>query len=71
MELRTTEGLHMQQLTPLFAQIRQVPVTFSRSHIGGLTSEEIVQTTWEELGQSIWTLEVRSGAFCIPALRDL
>lgn len=71
MGLKTTEGLHRQQLTPLFAQIRQVPITFSRSDIGGLISEEIVQTTWEELGQPVWTLEVRSGAFCIPALRDL
>lgn len=65
------EGLHMLQLTTLFAQIRQVPIAFSRSDIGGLISEEIVQTTWGELGQPIWTLTVQSGAFCLPALRDL
>lgn len=59
----------MQQLTSLSAQIRQAPITFSRSNIGGLNSEEIVQITWGELGQPIWSLEIQSGAFCIPAFR--
>ena len=65
--LKTAEVLHMQHLCLPRLDTRQVPITFSKSSIGGLVSEEIVQTTWGEFSQPIWSLEVQSG-FCTRVL---
>lgn len=46
--LKTAEVLHMQHLCLPRLDTRQVPITFSKSSIGELVSEEIVQTTWGE-----------------------